>query len=61
MLEQHSQSGLAEGSVTWQNHNDISNFASKFQISVKFHSNFIFLYFKFRGKFHKNFAHLTLS
>ena len=52
---------LPMGPVTWQNHNDISNFASKFQISVKFLSNFIFLYFKFRGKFHKNLARLTLS
>ena len=51
----------AEGPVTWQNHNDISNFASKFQISVKFHSNFIFLYFKFRDKVHKKVARLTLS
>ena len=50
-----------EGSFTWQNHTDISNFASKFQISVKFHSNFIFLYFKFCGKFHKNLARLTLA
>ena len=33
---------LSEGSVTWQNQNDVSNFASKFQISVKFHTNFIF-------------------
>ena len=51
---------IHEGSVTWQNH-DISNFASKFQISVKFHSKFILLYFKFCGKFHKILAHLTLS
>ena len=33
---------IARGVSHLVNHNDISNFASKFQISVKFHLNFIF-------------------
>ena len=39
--------------------NDISNFASKFQIQLNFNQIsyfWVLLYFKFRGKFHKFFC-----